>query len=110
MAVESIILPEADQEIADAYHWLERRDVGLGKDFVRCVDAAIATICQMPEAYARALDDFRHFKVRRFPYTIYYEFTGGVVVVYSVFHCSQDPARLRTALWLRKPRRPDDDT
>ncbi len=103
MAAESIILPEADQEIADAYHWLERRGFGLGKDFVRCLDAALATICQTPEGFARALDDFRHFKVRRFPYTIYYEYTGGVVIVYAVFHGSQDPERLRQALWLRKP-------
>ncbi len=103
MAVESIILPEADQEIADAYHWLERRGPGLGKDFLRCMDAALATICQMPEGFARMMDDFRHFKVRRFPYTIYYEYTGGVVVVYAVFHGAQDPERVRRALWLRKP-------
>lgn len=104
MAAESIILPEAEQEIADAYHWLERRDAGLGKDFLRCFDAAVATICEMPEGYSKALDDFRHFKVRRFPYTVYYEFAGGVVVVYSVFHGSQHPGRLRATLRLRKPR------
>lgn len=103
MAVESIILPEADQEIADAYHWLERRGDGVGKDFLRCLDAAIATICQMPEGFAKVMDDFRHFKVRRFPYTLYYEYTGGAVVVYSVFHGAQDPERLRQTLWLRKP-------
>ncbi|MDB6004524.1 MAG: hypothetical protein JWR15_1511 [Prosthecobacter sp.] len=49
------------------------------------------------------MDDFRHFKVRRFPYTIYYEYTTGVVIVYAVFHGAQDPGRLRQALWLRKP-------
>lgn len=103
MAVESIILPEADQEIADAYHWLERRGPGLGKDFLRCLDAALATICQAPEGFAKAMDDFRHFKVRRFPYTIYYEYTTGVVIVYAVFHGAQDPSRLRQALGLRKP-------
>jgi len=53
MAVEPITLPEADQEIADAYHWLERRGLGLGKDFLRCLDAALATICQMPEGFAK---------------------------------------------------------
>ena len=49
------------------------------------------------------MDDFRHFKVRRFPYTIYYEYTDDVVVVYAVFHGARDPERLRQALWLRKP-------
>jgi len=103
MDSEAIILPEADQEIADAYHWLERRSLGLGKDFLRCLDAAIASICQTPEGFARALDDFRHLKVRRFPYTVYFEFTNGTVIVYAVFHGAQDPSRLRQNLWLRKP-------
>jgi plasmid stabilization system protein ParE len=103
MAVEAIILPEADQEIADAYHWLERRRLGLGKDFLRCLEAALATVCQTPEGFAMAMDDFRHFKVRRFPYTMYYEYAGGMVIVYSIFHGAQDPARLRQTLWLRKP-------
>lgn len=87
MAVESSILPEADQEIADAYHWLERRGSGLGKEFLRCLEAALATICQMPEGFAKIMD----------------EFTGGAVVVYAVFHGAQDPEKLRRSLWLRKP-------
>lgn len=105
MGAEIIILPEADQEIADAYHWLERRSAGLGKDFLRCLDAAMASISQSPEGFSRALDDFRHLKVRRFPYTVYYEF-DGTVVVYAVFHGAQDPGRLRKSLGLRKP--PED--
>ena len=103
MGAEPVILPEADQEIADAYHWLERRGFGVGKDFLRCLDAALAAICQTPEGFARAMDEFRHLKVRRFPYTVYYEYSDGEVVVYAVFHGAQDPERLRQSLWLRKP-------
>jgi len=103
MAVESIILPEADQEIADAYHWLERRDEGLGKEFLRCLDAAITTICQSPEGYSKAFDDFRHYQVRRFPYTVYYEYEDAMVLVYAVYHSAQDLSRLKKSLWLRKP-------
>lgn len=105
MPAELIILPEADQEIADAYHWFERCSLGLGKEFLRCLDAAMATICQVPEAFAKVIDDFRHVKVRRFPYAVYYEFKDGVVLVYAVFQAAQDPARLKKTLWLRKPPR-----
>jgi plasmid stabilization system protein ParE len=89
MAAESIILPEADQEIADAYHWFERRSPGLGKDFLRQFDVVMATICEVPEGFAKVLDDFRHHKIRRFPYAIYYEYQDGMVVVYAVFHTAQ---------------------
>jgi len=40
------------------------------------------------ESYHRAL-------ARRFPYAIFYEHTGDVVTIYSVFHTSQDPAKWR---------------
>jgi toxin ParE1/3/4 len=39
MAVEIIIAPEAEQDIAEAYAWYESRRVGLGEEFLSCIDA-----------------------------------------------------------------------
>ncbi|MFO1482982.1 MAG: type II toxin-antitoxin system RelE/ParE family toxin [Verrucomicrobiaceae bacterium] len=103
MSAEPVILPEADQDIADAYQWLERRDPGLGKEFLRCLSAAFEVIGRTPQAFSRSLEDFRHYNLRRFPHTIYYDDTGSGVVVYAVFHSAQNPARLRRKLWLRRP-------
>ena len=56
--------------------------------------ACLERIRESPQLYARYKDDYRRASVRRFPYAIYYELDEGVVVVYAVFHESQDPAKL----------------
>lgn len=52
MAVKLIIAPEAEQDISEAYAWYEDRRLGLGEEFLSCVDAWIQAICRMPEMYA----------------------------------------------------------
>jgi hypothetical protein len=39
MAAELIIAPEVEQDLAEAYAWYEARRVGLGEEFLSCVDA-----------------------------------------------------------------------
>lgn len=36
-----IILPEAEQDVAQAYILYEEQELGLGEEFLRCVDACI---------------------------------------------------------------------
>jgi plasmid stabilization system protein ParE len=98
MAVELIIAPEAQQDLADAYGWYEARRPGLGEEFLGCVDASVEAICRMPEQQARVHEDYRRALVRRFPYCIFYEHAGETVYVYSVFHTSQDPQKWRERL------------
>jgi len=39
-----IILPEAEQDAAQAYFWYEEQESGLGEEFLGCVDACIQFI------------------------------------------------------------------
>jgi plasmid stabilization system protein ParE len=98
MAVELIIAQEAQQDIEEAYGWFEERRTGLGEDFLGCVDAAVQNICRIPELYAKVHEDYRRALVRRFPYAVFYEYTGVKVIVYSIFHTSQDPYKWRVRL------------
>jgi len=41
MAAEFIIAPEAEQDIAEAYAWYESRRIGLGEEFLSCVEACL---------------------------------------------------------------------
>jgi hypothetical protein len=52
MAVDFIIAPEVEQDLAEAYACYEARRTGLGEEFLSCVDAGIAAICRMLEMYA----------------------------------------------------------
>jgi len=89
---------EADDDIAASYDWFESREPGLGEDFLRCIEACIFTIQRHPHLYPVVVDEFRRAFVRRFPYEIFYGPTADAIVIYSVFHCSQDPEKWRTRL------------
>ena len=98
MITRVIFTSQADDDIAEAYHWYESREPGLGEEFLRCLDARILTIQRQPEIYRVAVAEFRRAFLRRFPYEIFYEPTDDMIVVYSVFHCSQDPQKWRRRL------------
>ncbi len=100
MAADLIIAPEAEGDLAAAYAWYERQRVGLGEDFLGCVDACIQAIRRTPKMHTLIHENYRRGLVRRFPYAVFYEHTeaNDTVVVYCVFHTSRDPAKWRERL------------
>lgn len=97
MAADLIVAPEAEQDLAEAYAWYEDQRVGLGEDFLSCVDACIEALRRTPEMCPEVHESYRRALVRRFPYAVFYEYTQHTVTVYSVFHTSQDPEK-----WIRR--------
>lgn len=98
MAVKLLIAPEVEQDVAEAYAWYERQRLGLGEEFLGCVDALVHSILRMPDMYAIIYDTFRRGLVRRFPYSIFYEYLDETVVIYGIFHTSRDPEKWRMRL------------
>ena len=98
MAKNLILLPEAEQDITEAYYWYQERELGLGEEFLRCIDASIQFIERNPEIYLFVHEQYRRALVRRFPYAIFYEYFEKTITVYAVFHCSQDAKKWRSPL------------
>lgn len=98
MVAKLIIAPEAAKDLAEAYDWYEGRRPGLGEDFLGCVDASVRMICRIPEMYPTAYESYRRGLVRRFPYAVFYEYSGETVTVFAVFHTSLDPQKWRDRL------------
>ncbi len=93
-----IYTPDADADVAEAYSFYEGCEPGLGEDFLRCVEARVLTIQRHPQLCPVAVDEFRRAVIRRFPYEIFYEAGDDAIIIYSVFHCSQDPQKWRSRL------------
>ena len=95
-----LLAPEAEEDLAEAYGWYERRRVGLGEEFLSCVDGCIQGCLRSPRAHALAHETYRRALVRRFPYAVFYEYDAGAdtVVVHGVFHTSRDPDKWRERL------------
>ncbi len=98
MAADLVIAPEAESDIDEAYTWYEKQRVGLGEEFLTSVDAGIEFICRFPKIGKVVFKDYRRALVRRFPYAVFYEYTGDAVIVYCVMHTSRDPKKWRERL------------
>ena len=98
MRRQVILIPQALLDASDAYEWYEQQDLGLGEEFLRCLEAAYAKISDSPEQYPIRFDSFRRILIRRFPYAVYFEHDDQHIWIHYIFHCSQDPARLRERL------------
>lgn len=95
MAVELRVTSAASADLVAAHDWYERQSPGLGKEFIRAVDAAFAFIERHPELLAPAHRHLRRVLTKRFPYAVYYETLGAQTVrVIAVFHTAMDKARL----------------
>lgn len=100
MTKQAIFTPEADEDISESYVWYETQELGLGEEFLRCVEATIESIIRHPFLYQIEVDNFRRALVRRFPFEIFYEPKEESIIIYSVFHCSQDPIKWQNRLKL----------
>lgn len=103
MAAELVLAPEDERDVAEAYAWYGSRRPGLGGEFPSCLEACLQAIQRMPLMHAAVHENYRRGVLRRFPYAVFYEHAGNVVLVFAVFHASRDPAKWRERLTLPPP-------
>lgn len=89
--MQLVFRPEAYRELLEAKSWYEERSPGLGFEFARAVDAAVARALRMPSAFAYIDGEFRHVMTRKFPYSIIYRLSDSELVVVSCFHHRRRP-------------------
>lgn len=97
MGVELRITSAAEVDLVAAHDWYERQSPGLGKEFVRSVDAAFAFIQRHPELLAPVHRHLRRALTKRFPYAVYYEVAApDTVRVLAVMHTAMGATRLES--------------
>lgn len=95
MAVRLLLAPEVEKDITEAFAWYEDQRSGLGEEFLASVEAALEAIRRNPELHPTIHENYRRAFVRRFPYGIFYEYSGTTVTVYCIIHAARDPAKWR---------------
>ncbi len=84
----------AAADLVAAHDWYEQRSPGLGKDFVRMVDAAVAGIARQPELFPAVHRGLRRVLIRRFPYAVFYRIDPDAARLIAVLHVRMDFRRL----------------
>ena len=88
-----LIRPPAEADIQRAYHWYEGQGAGVNAEFIRAVDAALASVERQPRLYPLVHSDIRRVLLRRFPYGIYYVVQEDRIQVIACMHVRQHPHR-----------------
>ncbi|MBP6750496.1 MAG: type II toxin-antitoxin system RelE/ParE family toxin [Xanthomonadaceae bacterium] len=86
--------PQARDEALAAQAWYESRASGLGVEFARALDAAVAAAARNPEMFALVVGDCRRVLLRRFPFSMVYRVLGDEFLVIAVFHHRRAPSTL----------------
>ena len=86
--------PEAKTETLEAQAWYEARARGLGLEFARSVDAAVAAAVRNPDAFAPVANGCHRVLLRRFPFSMVYRVRDDEFLVIAVFHHRRNPLKL----------------
>jgi plasmid stabilization system protein ParE len=83
-------LADAEQ----ARDWYERRELGLGSDFLDALEGTILEIAESTEFYRFIRKPYRRSLMRRFPFLVVFEERDKCVWILAVFHTSRNPGEL----------------
>jgi toxin ParE1/3/4 len=93
MTSRLVVRSAAEADIAEAALWYEQRASGLGVDFLRAVDVALAEIQRMPERFPAVHLQCRRALLRRFPWAVFFVATAELISVVGCMHVRRDPRR-----------------
>ncbi len=92
--------PDALDEYQDAASWYEEQRYRLGVEFTQAVEASMAQILENPERYQPVGGTVRIFRIKRFPYYLFYRYNGAGqhVRILAVMHHRRRPDYWRERL------------
>ena len=84
----------AAAELEAAITWYERRQEGLGLEFLDRVESSVHSITRNSEMYPIVYGNFRRCVIRQFPFSIFYTVEDESVTVHSLFNDRRHPRDL----------------
>lgn len=96
------LLKGAESDMRTAAAWYEKRQAGLGEDFLQELARRLEVVELQPHQFGREDcnrkgRDVRFCRLRRFPYRIVFEIREACLVVLAIAH-----ARRRPGYWKRR--------
>lgn len=88
--------PAAREEILEAVEWYSDRDPDVGRQFGDEVERILDGLELAPERWPQQRQfGVRRIRLRRFPYSVFYEIESGRVLVLAVAHARRRPVSVR---------------
>ena len=97
MTLRVVFRRAAKIEFEEAAVWYGEKGPGLGDEFIREIDQAIANAAAASQRYPVVFGDIRRAVARRFPFAVYFRVRSDALVVLAVFHGRRNPT-----IWQRR--------
>lgn len=90
-----IVSPRAQQEFRDALNYYDNIDHKLGMRLIAELSATYKALEAAPQFYSfvfsRRKTNVRDVKLKSFPYLVFYEIKGNLVMVIALMHAKRKP-------------------
>lgn len=96
--MNSLFLPEAEQEFREAARYYEAEAPGVGAAFVAEALRAVRSIVENPHAAPAVGSGIRRTVLKHFPYNILYAFEPDLIVIVAVAHQKRRPRYWRSRI------------
>jgi len=98
MEFELSLRPEAEADLTSSYGFYQDCRLGLGSDFLLCVEECQERIRRNPFQFPQVYKHIYRALIHRFPYAVFFVVAEQQVIVLAVMHASRHPKRwqLRT--------------
>ena len=96
--MNSVFLPEAEEEFREAARYYEKEAPGLGLGFVTEVRKGVLFITENPYASADVGKGVRRKILKHFPYSLMYAVEPDLIVIVAVAHHKRRPRYWRGRL------------
>jgi len=87
---------QAQIDIDIAMGWYENQRLGLGFEFLDCLEESANRLLNNPELYSVKHERLRGALIKKFPFTVFYSIEKTEIVVHAVFDNRQNPAKKPT--------------
>ena len=92
------ILDPAKQDLVEGYNFYEEQEPGIGRYFLDCLYADIDSLTEYAGIHPKEYFGFYWMQSKRFPFAIHYDVGEGLVSVYAILDCRQDPSRIQARM------------
>ena len=70
----------------------------LGERFIKCFEERANHFAQWPDAAPIAVKHYRYFRLRRFPYKVFYQKAADGIIIMTICHTKRDPKLWKSVL------------
>ena len=91
------ILPQAEQDLIDGFHFYEMQQAGLGGYFLNTLFSDIESLEFFAGVHPVIFKQYRLLS-KRFPFAVYYKMANGTVQIHAVLDCRRNPAWIHERL------------